>query len=75
MGDFKNNDDTCFLFAEPSFLGGMASALDIGGTLVVYNESRSAQEADFRAVASDWAVTGKDIRANIEKLQQENTQS
>ena len=59
MGKF--NDDTCFLFADPSFLSGAASVMDIGGGLCTYNVSRSGSEADERAIASDWAVVGSDI--------------
>jgi hypothetical protein len=66
MGKF--NDDTNFLFADPSFVAGMAAAIDIGGTLIEYNNSRNEPEADLRAMASDWAVTGKDIRTGVEKV-------
>jgi hypothetical protein len=67
----KHTDDTCFLFADPSFLLGVASVLDIGGTLVVYNTSKDSGEADTRALASDWASVGRDIRTAIEKFEQE----
>lgn len=67
----KFNDDSCFLFADPSFSAGVASVIDIGGTLVVYNESKDGQEADTRAIASDWAITGKDIRTSAEKFEKE----
>lgn len=60
--------ETSFLFASPSFIHGMASAVDIGGTLVIYNESRTTQEADARAMASDWAMVGKDIRSAAQNL-------
>ncbi len=59
MGKF--NDDTCFLFANPSFLSGMAAVMDIGGGLLIYNSSRTGLEADERAIASDWAIVGSDI--------------
>lgn len=64
-------DDSGFLFADPSFVGGAASAIDIGGTLIEYNVSRDGAEADLRATASDWAVTGKDIKRGIEKFEKE----
>lgn len=54
--------DTGFLFASPSFLQGFASAIDLGGTLAEYNESNTPEEADIKAIASDWAITGKDIQ-------------
>ena len=67
----KITDDSGFLFADPSFVGGAASAIDIGGTLVTYNVSKDGNEADLRALASDWAVTGKDIKRGIEKFKKE----
>ncbi len=57
----KFNDDTCFLFADPSFLTGLATVMDVGGGLLTYNISRSGAEADERAIASDWAVVGSDL--------------
>jgi hypothetical protein len=66
MGQYT--EDTGFLFAQPSFMQGMASALDLGGTLVEYNTSRTPQDADARAIASDWAITGKDIRSALEDI-------
>lgn len=50
------------LFAIPSFLGGMAANLDLGNTLTMYNESKSEEEADSKAIYSDWAAVGDDIR-------------
>jgi hypothetical protein len=60
-------DHTDFLFAQPSFLVGVARVLDLGGTLSAhsYNESRSPSEADARAIESDWAVVGQDMREGI----------
>jgi hypothetical protein len=64
----KYGEDTGFLFAAPSFLQGFASALDLSGTLVEYNISTTPQNADIRAIASDWAITGKDIDTATENL-------
>ena len=64
----KYGEDTGFLFAHPSFLQGFSSVLDLGGTLVEYNISITPQEADSRAIASDWAITGKDFKAAIKNL-------
>jgi hypothetical protein len=49
-------------------LQGFASALDLSGTLVEYNISTTPQNADIRAIASDWAITGKDIDTATENL-------
>lgn len=69
MSDY--NDDTGFLYADPSFLSGLAAVLDLSGSLVMYNTSRTGREADQRALASDWAVVGKDIGAAIETFEEE----
>ena len=67
----KYDEDTGFLFAHPGFLQGFATVLDLGGTLIEYNISRTPQEADVRAIASDWAITGKDIQTAIKNLVKE----
>jgi hypothetical protein len=67
----KYDEDTDFLFAYPGFLQGFATVLDLGGTLIEYNVSRTPQEADLRAIASDWAITGKDIQTAIKNLVKE----
>jgi hypothetical protein len=53
---------TDFLYAKPSFLGGMGSAMDLGATLVgEYNRSATPSLADYRALRSDWAISGMEI--------------
>ena len=59
MSDYS--PETSFLFAVPSFWQGVASAIDMGGTLLEYNGSETPVEADARGIASDWAITGQDI--------------
>ena len=54
-----------YLFATPSFLGGMASILDLGSTMTLYNESLTPEEADSKAVFSDWTVVGHDIESSM----------
>lgn len=53
---------TDFLFAKPTFLSGMGAAIDLGGTMVMFNESSSPDEADYLALANDWIMVGNDIR-------------
>lgn len=50
-----------FLFAQPSFVSGMASSLDLWGVLTDYNTSSTPEEADAAALAADWCVVGQDI--------------
>lgn len=58
---------TDFLFAQPSFLRGMGKALDLRSTRNVYNDSSSDQEADYKALKSDWIIIGDDIRRAAEQ--------
>lgn len=52
---------TTFLFPKPSFLSGFASILDISGNLGPYNHSRTGEEADTRALYSDYRMVFQDI--------------
>lgn len=66
MGDFLNDlrrDNERFLFADPSFVRGMATVLDLGGTLVSFNQSLTPEQADYRAMVSDWAAIGLELES------------
>ena len=56
-----------FLFPLPGFLSGAARIVDMGCTYSKYNKSDSAEEADAKALASDWAITKHDISTSWEK--------
>ena len=64
---------TDFLFAKPSFIGGLASVLDLGSSLAVYNESPDVEVADALSLESDWRVTGEDIKSAIEIWAEKNS--
>jgi len=66
----KGSTCTDFLFARPSFVSGAARVLDLCGTFDAYNGSASEEEADQLALATDWAVVGKDMSTVIERVQQ-----
>jgi len=51
-----------FLVAQPSFVSGVARLLDWYGFYDAYNTSRTAGEADYRALLSDWCIVGQDIQ-------------
>jgi hypothetical protein len=51
------------LFAQPSFLEGLARVTDIGATLEEYNTSPSGELADMHAIRSDWRQVGEDLSA------------
>ena len=68
---------TDYFFVRPTFLSGLASIFDIGGTLDRYNYVRfqTPQEADAWAIANDWAVVGQDLAAAMEDFGMELAKS
>ena len=51
-----------FLFAQPSFLRGVARIVDLAGTFnKAYNRSFTGEEADARALYSDWTMVAQDL--------------
>ena len=62
MSDEEKTISTDFLFARPSFWSGFGRLLDLWGKYDDYNTSRSTDEADMRALYSDWRITGQDVR-------------
>lgn len=60
-----------FLFGSFGFPEGMARALDIGTTMVIYNDSPTIEEADDRALNSDWRAIGNDIRNAMKSYAEE----
>jgi len=62
MGDDERDVRTDFLFARPSFWSGVGRLLDLWGKFDDYNVSQTTQEADMRALYSDWRITGQDLR-------------
>jgi hypothetical protein len=53
-------------FRAPSFASGAARVLDLGATFDEYNSCASGNEADIRALYSDWVAVGGDLNAVIE---------
>jgi hypothetical protein len=57
----KMSEDSFVLYARPSFLEGMARLIDFSGVLNTYNVSLTPEEADFRAILSDWEAVGLEL--------------
>jgi hypothetical protein len=57
-----------FLVAQPSFLSGVASLINVPGWCDVYNGSRNTDEADARAMRADWQVVGQDLRETMDGM-------
>lgn len=66
---------TSYLYAIPSFSGGMANILDFASNLEIYNESKTPQEADQKALHNDWAAVGMDILTGMENYEKQEKQS
>mgnify|MGYP001184921638 CR=1 FL=1 len=56
---------TTFIFKIPNFSSGFSSVLDIAGTNTKFKTSKTSEEADYKALLSDWTVTGQDIKNAI----------
>ena len=59
------------LYARPSFWEGVARLVDITGSLNQYNYSASDEEADCRAIESDWEAVGADILSAAKAFQEQ----
>lgn len=68
-------DYSTFLMARPSFTGGMASVLDIGGTLMEYNSSLTGEEADRVAMSMDFRAVGQELLRAAEKIRREQKEA
>ncbi len=51
----------------PSFLSGVARAVDLGATFTQYNISPNGAIADERALRSDWKVVGQDLKKAMDQ--------
>ena len=61
-----------YLFANPSFLSGIARTLDLGGHYDAYNFSVTPEEADIRELTDDWLRVYIALRASWVTLAREN---
>lgn len=63
-----------FLVSTPSFASGAGRLLDWYGLYDSYNVSRSGQDADAKAIFSDWRVVGEDINDAMLEVELEASQ-
>ena len=61
------------LFANPSLLEGMSRGLDLLGNQDIYNEDRTPEEADAKALFSDWASVGDHLILAAEEFATDDT--
>ena len=65
------NQYSTLLYAQPSFLKGIARIFDVGGGLNTYNTSLTPEQADYRALSSDWHAVGEDIREAMNSVKKD----
>lgn len=56
------------LFASPSFVEGIGRTFDLLGNQDIYNEDLTSEEADTKALFSDWASVGDHLILATEKF-------
>lgn len=61
----KKNTRSFYFFTEPSFAEGVIRLVDFMGTLTIYNDSETPEEADFKALENDWRAVGDDLKDSI----------
>lgn len=67
MNKVKKRIFTDFLTSKMSFLSGMGSVLNLGGSYYDFNASKSSSEADFKAILNDWQMISQDFLDVIEE--------
>lgn len=63
---FKYRTD--FLLPKNNFWVGLGSVLNLAGSYFDYNYSMTENEADYRALKSDWENVGEDIMLSEQKF-------
>ncbi|MFN6943507.1 MAG: hypothetical protein ACK4ND_01060 [Cytophagaceae bacterium] len=62
----KKESGTFRLFSTSSFLSGVASSINVFGNYYSYNYSISHEEADRKALQSDWNTVGNDVKVALD---------
>lgn len=69
MNNIRIKYSTDFLLGKNNFWVGLGSILNLQGTYFEYNNSKSDNEADNKALYSDWQNVGNDIEKAINKFE------
>ncbi len=49
------------LVTRPNFFKGAGSVFNLSGIYYMFNYTKSEEEADYRALRSDWVAVGRDL--------------
>ena len=66
MNDTEKRTD--FLLKERGFWTGFSSILSLFGNPNMFNTSKSGEEADKKALKSDWEMVGQDFKESMRHL-------
>lgn len=72
MFDKEKISKTDFLLPRNSFMVGLGSVLNIAGSYFDYNSSKTAEEADLKALFSDWINVGKDMNISKQRFEKKH---
>jgi hypothetical protein len=70
LGNRMNRLRTDFLLSRMTWLTGAGTIFALWGNNYQFNQSQTENEADARALFSDWSNVGADIQTAIGKYQQ-----
>lgn len=70
MGNTESYSD--LLFAQPSFMEGVGSLVDLGWSPEEYNSSLTPEQADSLALESDWRAIGQDLWSAMRQFASEH---
>jgi len=68
-----NKHKTTILFPRTSAIVGMGSIFNIVGNYFEFNYSESGEDADRKAIESDWSMIGQDIEDAITRTNENLT--
>lgn len=60
-----------FLFSAPSVIEGIGRIFDFSGSMQVYNECLTPQQADALAIFNDFKAIGLDIKKSAQSIEHE----
>lgn len=64
----KHKFKTDFLLPRNNFFVGVGSVFNIAGSYFEYNYSKNEEEADTKALFSDWSNVGNDLKESTEEF-------
>jgi hypothetical protein len=68
-----NRLQTDFLVPRMTWLTGAGTVFNLAGRFYCYNTSETEEEADARAVFSDWSMVGEDLRGAMRGFSRKDT--